>query len=159
MTYDRDAHMLPNPAEAKSKILAENLLYLLTALSRIVPDEITSAANTYYGNRSKVTEYFDYLVELISALDEDDMTKHVWDGRKTGARALAIFWENHLSKIKTDKAIAHRRDLQAKLVAHLEIAAGEFTVGLDIEDAKILFGNQTGEVNLASIRLTSGISF
>lgn len=126
----RSDYMEANAQEVNSKETAQHLVYVLTKLKKKVPEDITKAANDYYGNPGMLNEMVVQLCELLTNLDDKTRDVIVYDGKDKQSRQLADWWDEHQAadkqRIAQEKLEKERKALikqaKSKLTAK-EIAA------------------------------------
>ena len=119
----RSDHMEPQAREAESRLVAEHLVYLLTALKRPVPAEVKKAAKSYYGDRDNCDTLTALLCETIETGSVHDIHGVMYDGKKKKSRSLADWWESHKEcderREKAEKKESKDAKERAELIATL----------------------------------------
>ena len=89
------SYMEPNHAEKNSKQVAENLVYVYTALGVDAPQNIINASSSCYGDPRSLNSMVVELCALISNMTKEEELNIVYDGRVGSARKLADWWDKH----------------------------------------------------------------
>lgn len=89
-------YMEPTRAEENSRETAKLLLYVYKKLGRQpYPIYLVEAANTRYGNPSKLNDMVVELCRVLRSIRKDDFERIVYNARSKESRALADWWEDH----------------------------------------------------------------
>lgn len=88
-------YMNPTRHEIESVRTAQSLGYVLKSIGEPVPEYVTKAKNSYYGDVSKLNDMVVMLCALLTNMGEDQINSIVYNGRKKEARILADWWEEH----------------------------------------------------------------
>jgi len=91
----RSDYLEANAAETNSKEAAQHLVYVMTKLKQEVPDYVTKAANSYYGDTGKLHKMVVQLCDILTNMDEDIRDAIVYNAKDKQARQLADWWEEH----------------------------------------------------------------
>lgn len=119
-----------NAQEVHSKETAQHLSYVMTQLKQKVPEDITKAANDYYGNPGMLNSMVVQLCDILTNLDDKTRDAIVYNGKDKQARHLADWWDEHQAadkqRIAKEKLEKERKALIAqakKKLSPQEIAA------------------------------------
>jgi hypothetical protein len=90
-------HMNPTAREVNSSKTAGNLAYALEKMGMSIPDSVSSAAQSYYGNASRLNEFTVALCDLCRSMSDEQKDSIIFNGREPKARLLADWWSAHLA--------------------------------------------------------------
>lgn len=89
-------YLAPRGDEIASKETAQNLVYVLKALHREIPEWIRSASEHLYGAPRQLNELVVLLCELCTNMTHQEQNRIIYDGKNKQARQLADWWDEHL---------------------------------------------------------------
>lgn len=96
-------YMEPSYPEVASKEACELICYLFPKIEKYIPRWVRLAANSYYGNESKLHSAEVMLLDTISCLTNRQMDKYVFDGKNPQARKLADWIDGPGKRIKAER--------------------------------------------------------
>ncbi len=88
-------YMNPNATEANSQMVAGHLVYLLPRLGKPVPHHVQKAADSQYGDTTRLDDHTALLCNVCGALTKKQSDGFIYNGRSKEARALAEWWDEH----------------------------------------------------------------
>jgi len=103
--------MEPNQHEAESKRVSKHIVYLSKQLKTVPPEYVVEAANSFYGNVSKVHE----LTALLCKLCQEASDEIIYNGKDPTARKLADWWDAHQAADKIKAKQAKAKKIQAEI--------------------------------------------
>lgn len=95
MPYNTE-YMEPTVAERQLREAAKHLVYLSNAMGLNIHESTRAAAADIYGGQDGLGDRrVAHLCRTLQNMSEEELSKHVYDGRKPQARRLADWWDEH----------------------------------------------------------------
>jgi hypothetical protein len=88
-------YMEPHAQEIESQEVAKHLVYLSKSIGFPIPPYVVKAANDIYGSVENLDSMTAQLCSTIKTMYDSQKTTFLYNGRKSEARKLAEWWENH----------------------------------------------------------------
>ena len=108
-------HMAPTVFERQAQEAAQLYMYVLESLGKDVPLGVKQDASYRYGRPNEKTIVA--LCSEVRGMTDDQLNRIVYDGRKSEARRLATWWEEHQAedarreRIEAKEALIESRQL------------------------------------------------
>lgn len=120
----RSDYMEPQGKEIASRLVANHLVYLLTALKQPIPENIQKAADDMYGKPSYLEPMVQMLCGMMGALSEEKKAELIYNSRDVRGWSLAIWWDEHQ---KADEARVAKEQADSQRLENVKSAIAKLT--------------------------------